>query len=423
MHYGTDDLTMRSLRALVEDDVSPPTTIVVVDNGPGEPLGPRVRRELPTVEVVSPGRNLGFAGGCNAGIRHLGPVDHIALVNSDAVVRPGWLVPLLAALDADPGVGAACPKILFEGGFHEVDLDAAPTWVPGRGDHRPLAWRLAGVRADDCDVTDRCLLVEGFWEPEVDGVWAGAHASVLVPESEHGRVAFRVGAPPGRAVQLVVRGGADRQEASVVVGEGTIDVSVSGQAPSVSVINNVGNERQADGYGIDRGYQEVDRGQHDEAVDVPAWCGGAVLLRRHYLDDVGLFDERLFLYYEDLELSLRGAAVGWRYQLCPTSVVEHRHGASSLGASRRAERLKERNRLLVLLRHDGPRAFAQQLVRFMLITASYVRRDMVAPALTPTRPRTHIVRTRLAALASALRWAPAMLAGRRADGRRSGCGA
>ncbi len=35
-------------------------------------------------------------------------------------------------------------------------------------------------------------------------------------------------------------------------------------------------------------------------VDV---CGGGVLLRSDYLDDVGLFDEDFFLYYEDTDLA------------------------------------------------------------------------------------------------------------------------
>ena len=81
-----------------------------------------------------------------------------------------------------------------------------------------------------------------------------------------------------------------------------------------------------------------------------------MLLRGAYLRDVGAFDERLFLYYEDLELSLRGSARGWRYRYEPASVVEHRVGSSTVGggAEARAERRKERNRLLVLARHPSP---------------------------------------------------------------------
>ena len=49
-----------------------------------------------------------------------------------------------------------------------------------------------------------------------------------------------------------------------------------------------------------------------------AWCGGAVLLRPTYLDEVGLFDERLFLYYEDTDLSWRGQLAAGATRTCPT---------------------------------------------------------------------------------------------------------
>ena len=61
------------------------------------------------------------------------------------------------------------------------------------------------------------------------------------------------------------------------------------------------------------------------------WCGAAVLLRRRYLEEVGRFDERLFMYAEDADLSWRGARRGWRYRYVPTSVVRHEHRASSGG--------------------------------------------------------------------------------------------
>src|SRR4029079_1900891 len=104
-------------------------------------------------------------------------------------------------------------------------------------------------------------------------------------------------------------------------------VEVALQGPPVDVINNVGSALYPHAFGGDRGFLEADGGQYDEPADVFAWCGGAVLLRRAYLDDVGLFDERLFLYYEDTDLSWRGRLRGWGYRSGPSSVVRHRHAA------------------------------------------------------------------------------------------------
>jgi GT2 family glycosyltransferase len=164
------------------------------------------------------------------------------------------------------------------------------------------------------------------------------------------------------------------------------------------VINNVGTVLAGDGYGADRGYLERDRGQFENPEYVFAWCGGAVLLATHYLADVGLFDERLFLYYEDLELAWRGRERGWQYRYIPESVVRHVHSASTVVGSSLFDYYNERNRLLVLTRHADPRTTAKALARYLLITASYTRRDIVSPILRgqPPRPRIPLRRLRAA---------------------------
>jgi GT2 family glycosyltransferase len=119
-------------------------------------------------------------------------------------------------------------------------------------------------------------------------------------------------------------------------------------------INNAGNVLTSSWVVVDRGYGEIDAGQYDQAEDVWGWCGGAVLLSRRYLDDVGRFDERLFMYAEDADLSWRGATRGWRYRYEPRSVVHHLHRASSGGErTPLLDLLNRRNRLVVVSRHGG----------------------------------------------------------------------
>jgi hypothetical protein len=182
----------------------------------------------------------------------------------------------------------------------------------------------------------------------------------------------------------------------------------------IDVVNNVGTHLVDDGYAADRGWLERDAGQYEHEEDVFAWCGAAVLLRGDYLREVGGFDERLFLYSEDVELAWRGLQRGWRHRLVPASVVRHVHSATSARHARTAV-LKERNRLLVLLRHASPRVVARALLRYLLVTGSYARRDVAAPLLAREPVRPAVVRARLAALVGAGRLAPAMLASRRRD--------
>ena len=70
-----------------------------------------------------------------------GTFDLLALVNNDATVAPGWLRPLVSALRDDPQLGAASPKMLFDGQFVEADV-AVPDAAPIGRDPRTLGVRL-----------------------------------------------------------------------------------------------------------------------------------------------------------------------------------------------------------------------------------------------------------------------------------------
>lgn len=67
------------------------------------------------------------------------------------------------------------------------------------------------------------------------------------------------------------------------------------------------------------------------AADPLGPTGGAALYDRAAFEAVGGFDERIFLYYEDLDLALRLAAAGARCRLAPGATAIHAY-SSSLGA-------------------------------------------------------------------------------------------
>jgi GT2 family glycosyltransferase len=72
-------------------------------------------------------------------------------------------------------------------------------------------------------------------------------------------------------------------------------------------------------------------GSAESAPDPLGPTGGAALYRRRAWDAVAGFDERIFLYYEDLDLALRIAAGGGRSRLAPQAQAIHAYSAS-LGA-------------------------------------------------------------------------------------------
>ena len=88
--------------------------IIVVDNGGRAVVDTAAGSG---VELIRPARNLGFGGGANTGFRRAAELgaSYVALLNDDIEVDPGWLQPLVAALDSDGRLGAAQPKLLRAG--------------------------------------------------------------------------------------------------------------------------------------------------------------------------------------------------------------------------------------------------------------------------------------------------------------------
>jgi GT2 family glycosyltransferase len=416
VNYNGGDLTIDCLRSLVRTAwPAAQLRVVLVDNASGDGVAARVRSELPVVRVVERDVNDGFGAACNVGIANLGAVDAVALVNNDARVEPGWLAPLARALDAEPRVGAACPKILLADRYLEVTLHSSTARDFGDGRERGVL--VSGARVDDQDVWTRSRLRTGFLgreahEPVAGTQWSGADASLLVPAGERLELSMESTQNPATVTLRV--GGA---LTTVDVGPSRRWYEVATAGTPLDIINNAGTQIDESGFGSDRGYLEPDDGRYDRPVDVQAWCGGAVLLRAPYLADVGGFDERLFLYYEDVDLSLRGTERGWRYRYLPESVVRHVHGASSGTDSSFKQWHDDRNRLLVLARHGTTTATARAAMRFLLTTASYARRDVVRPLVAHRAPHSEIVRMRLSAFGSFVRLLPDTLRARRAVSR------
>ena len=384
-----------------------------MENGSTDGVAARVRADLAGVQVIDAGANLGFGGGCNLALSDLDGVDYVALVNNDAQVDPGWLRPLVDALEDAPSVGAANPKILFSDRFLDVHL-SSDTAERGVGDRRPLGVRLSGVRIGGEDAWERVQLVSGFWglEHGVNGEgvfqWTDGLAHLRVPAGPPG-CELRLAADTGRTV--LATSGAQRTELDVTPAPAWYEVALDGEP--FDVLNNVGSVVLADGHGADRGYLQRDDGQFDEVEEVFAWCGAAVLLSREYLETVGLFEDRYFLYYEDFDLSWRGRAEGWRYLYVPASVVRHVHSASSVEGSRLFQHYDERNRLLTLTRNAPPALALREAVRHPLITGSYARRDILVPLVHRRPPSVETVRRRMQAYRAYLRMLPEALAGRR----------
>lgn len=90
----------------------------------------------------------------------------------------------------------------------------------------------------------------------------------------------------------------------------------------------------------DRGSGEEDTGQYDRTEEILSCCFAAVLIKREVIRQIGMLDEKMVLYYEDVDYCLRARIQGWKIIYCPESVVLHARGgvttSKSAGMQRRA---------------------------------------------------------------------------------------
>jgi hypothetical protein len=214
----------------------------------------------------------------------------------------------------------------------------------------------------------------------------------------------------------------DAAEADSAIGAVTAKCIFPPDSPHAGKIQDAGGLVLANGAGRNRGtyarasqvFHEEDRGQYDRREEVFYFCGAAALLRKRALDDVGLMDERFFMYYEDLDLSWRLRLRGWRIIYVPEAVVEHAHAASSGEWSPLFTYNVDRNRPLMLLKVAPLSLASGEIARYAAeFTVNCLR--VLYWALTRHQRGPHAARTRLQArvLASWLRDAPGVLLDRR----------
>ncbi|HKS40937.1 MAG TPA: glycosyltransferase family 2 protein [Blastocatellia bacterium] len=228
--------------------------LIVVDNASVEGNADQIESSFPEVALIRSRTNLGFAGGCNLGVRHA-QSPYLVFLNPDTLIESGWLESLIAPLESDERIGLVTPRIL---------LMATPD------------------RLNTCGC----------------------------------------------------------------------NIHISG----LTLCRGMGRPRDS--------YTQID--------EVGAISGAAFAIRRALFDKLGGFDEEMFLYLEDTDLSWRARLAGYPTVYTPESIVLHDY---ELRITPLKVFWEERNRYLMLLKSFKWRTIFVLLPAFILaetITWSFV---------------------------------------------------
>ena len=185
--------------------------VVVVDNGSSDDSVHHIRAAHPDIRVLETGKNLGFSGGNNAGIREVmsQEVKYVWLLNNDTQPAPTALRELVRMAEGDFHLGAVGSVLHYASEPHKIQA------------------------------------------------WGGGWINLWTGYSSHATAPLRA----GRRLDFLT-----------------------------------------------------------------AAC---MLVRREALEDVGLMDDRFFLYWEDAELGFRLRKNGWRLGVASRAMVLHKVNAST----------------------------------------------------------------------------------------------
>lgn len=128
------------------------------------------------------------------------------------------------------------------------------------------------------------------------------------------------------------------------------------------------------GMGYKPGAGTPDNGTHDQPADVLFATGSAMVVRAELYRSVGGFDERFFMFYEDVDFGWRLNLLGHRVRYVPTSVVFHKHHATMAKfGSYREWFLLERNALMTLYKNASDESLTDRLAPALALS---VRRSL-----------------------------------------------
>lgn len=126
INYRTGPMTIDCVRSVLADAAGRDVHVAVVDNrsedGSAEEIADWIAAQDPPVPVtlVRSATNSGYSGGHNQGMAAM-PAQHYLILNSDALLRPGFFAAMEAAVARDPDAGLIVPRLEGEDGVAQVN--------------------------------------------------------------------------------------------------------------------------------------------------------------------------------------------------------------------------------------------------------------------------------------------------------------
>jgi GT2 family glycosyltransferase len=258
--------------------------VIIIDNASEDGTRALLKQVETKWRVIYNDCNGGFAAGQNQAIR-AARGEWVLCLNPDVVLSPDFVTQLVAAGEAHPDAGSLCGKLLRWSPMPEASSTSMGSDLKGHG-FQPCR-----------------------------------QAAQITPLGAEGEVSQ--GLKPGSPTRL--DGTPEGVPLQKHTGEETSGIEADSH--KTKIIDSTGIYFTPNMRHLDRGAEEIDRGQYDHVQYVFGASGAAAFFRRDFIEAVSVegefFDEDFFAFREDGDLAWRAQVMGWKCLYAPAAVAWH----------------------------------------------------------------------------------------------------
>jgi GT2 family glycosyltransferase len=278
--------------------------VIIVDNASEDGTRAILKGADPAWRVIYNDKNVGFAAGQNQAIR-ASRGNFVLCLNPDVMLSPNFITQLMAAAgESCFDAGVFCGKLLRWDPASELSQTGRQSLVPESADAAPEEGSYQGTT----------LVVPTESQKDQGFSPCTNQAQGLKPISSGDDTARLKPCPDTNLLKTAVS--SDRSE-----------IKLEADPHKTNIIDSTGIYFTPNMRHLDRGAEEIDRGQYDRLQYVFGATGAAAFYRRSFIDDVSVegefFDEDFFAFREDGDLSWRAQLMGWKCLYLPTAVAWH----------------------------------------------------------------------------------------------------
>lgn len=116
------------------------------------------------------------------------------------------------------------------------------------------------------------------------------------------------------------------------------------------------------------GNHETDNGQYDKEYFTYSAHGCAMMIRKELVDKIGMFPEKFFIYYDEMDFSARVLKSGYHILFQGNATIFHKESVTMGKNSSKKTYFLTRNRILYMRRNSNPLYFAGFFLFFTFLS-------------------------------------------------------